>query len=95
MAAVGALTLELRLESSHSLKEKRHVMESLKARLRNQFNVAVAEIGHQDLWQRGLISAVTVSSDRTQAANVLRGVEEEAASLLGAELAGATLEWLA
>jgi uncharacterized protein YlxP (DUF503 family) len=95
MATVGVLTLELRLENSHSLKEKRHVVESLKARLRNKFNVAVAEIDHQDLWQRSAIAAVTVSSDHVHAEKVLRSVEEEAAALLGPELAEATVEWLA
>ena len=94
MAAIGVLTLELRLENSHSLKEKRHVMESLKNRLRNKFNVAVAEIDYQDLWQRGLVAAVTVSSDRVHAEKVLRSVEDEAASLLGPELAGCTVEWV-
>ncbi len=63
MAAVGVLTLELRLENSHSLKDKRHVVRSLKDRLRRKFNVAVAEIDYQDLWQRAALAAVTVSSD--------------------------------
>jgi uncharacterized protein len=95
MPTVGVLTLELRLENSHSLKDKRQVVESLKNRLRNKFNVAVAEIGHQDLWQRSAVAAVTVSSDYTHAERVLRSVEEEAVSLLGGEVAGATVEWLA
>ena len=94
MAAIGVLTLELRLENSHSLKEKRHVVESLKTRLRNKFNVSVAEIDCQDLWQRGVLAAVTVSSDRVHAEKVLRSVEDEAASLLGPELAVCTLDWL-
>jgi uncharacterized protein YlxP (DUF503 family) len=95
MAAIGVVTLELRLENSHSLKEKRHVVESLKDRLRHKFNVAVAEIEYQELWQRAAVAAVTVSSDRVHAEKVLRGVEEEAAALLGSELTGATVEWLA
>ena len=95
MAAIGVLTLELRLVNAHSLKEKRHVVASLKERLRNKFNVAVAEIAYQDLWQRAVVAAVTVSSDHTHAEKVLRGVEEEAAALLGPELAEATVEWLA
>jgi uncharacterized protein YlxP (DUF503 family) len=95
MAAIGVLTLKLRLETSHSLKEKRHVVESLKARLRNKFNVAVAEIDYQDLWQRAAVAAVTVSSDHVHAEKVLRSVEQEAADLLGVELAEATVEWLA
>jgi uncharacterized protein len=94
MATIGVLTLELRLENSHSLKDKRHVVESLKTRLRNKFNVAVAEIDHQDLWQRAAVAAVTVSSDHVHAEKVLRSVEAEAASLLGSELAECTVEWL-
>ena len=95
MACVGVLTLELRLESAHSLKEKRHVVESLKMRLRNKFNVAVAEIDYQDLWQRAALAAVTVSPDHSYAEKLLQSVEEEAASLLGSELAATSVEWLA
>jgi uncharacterized protein YlxP (DUF503 family) len=94
MAVIGVLTLELRLENSHSLKEKRHVVESLKNRLRNKFNVAVAEIDHQDLWQRSVIAVVTVSSDRVHSEKVLHSAEEEAASQLGPELVGVEVEWL-
>lgn len=95
MAAIGILTLELRLDNSHSLKDKRHVVKSLKDRLRNKFNVAVAEIDHQDLWQRAAIAAVTVSSDHVHAEKVLQSVEDEAAALLGSELVETTVEWLA
>ena len=95
MATVGVLTLELRLENSHSLKEKRHVIQSLKDRLRGKFNVAVAEIDYQDLWQRAAVAAVTVSSDQVHAEKVLRGVEKEAVALLGPEVTESTVEWLA
>ena len=95
MAAVGVLTLELRLENSHSLKDKRQVVLSLKERLRHKFNVAVAEIDYEDLWQRAVVAAVTVSGDRVHAEKVLRSVEDEAAAMLGAELAESTVEWLA
>jgi hypothetical protein len=94
MAAIGVLTLELRLEDSHSLKEKRHVVQSLKDRLRHKFNVSVAEIAHQDLWQRATVSAVTVSSDRENAEKVLRGVEEETVGMVGPALVEATVEWI-
>jgi hypothetical protein len=94
MATVGVLTLEMRLANSHSLKDKRHVVQGLKERLRHKFNVAVAEIDYQDLWQRALVAAVTVSSDHGVAAQVLESVEREAAALLGPELLSATLEWL-
>ena len=94
MAAIGVLTLELRLESSHSLKEKRHVVQSLKDRLRHKFNVSVAEIDHQDLWQRSTIAAVTVSSARENAEKVLRSVDEEAAGMVGSALVDSAVEWI-
>jgi uncharacterized protein YlxP (DUF503 family) len=94
MAAIGVLTLELRLESSHSLKEKRYVVQSLKDRLRHKFNVSVAEIDHQDLWQRSTIAAVTVSSARDNAEKVLRSVEEETVAMVGPALIDAAVEWI-
>jgi hypothetical protein len=94
MAAIGVLTLELRIDSSHSLKEKRHVVQSLKERLRHKFNVSVAEIAHQDLWQRATVAAVTVSSSRQNAEKVLRDVEDEASGLVGSALVEATVEWM-
>jgi uncharacterized protein len=94
MAVIGVLTLELRLGNSHSLKDKRQVVKGLKERLRNKFNVAVAEIDYHDLWQRAAVAAVTVAPDHGHAQRVLQSVEAEAASLLGPDLAGATVEWL-
>jgi uncharacterized protein len=94
MAAVGVLTLELRFEYAHSLKEKRHVVQGLKDRLRHKFNVAVAEIDYQDLWQRSAIAVVTVSSDRENAEQVLKGAEEEASAMLGGALIVASVEWM-
>ena len=94
MPAIGVLTLELRLEDSHSLKDKRHVVQSLKERLRHKFNVPVAEIDGQDTWQRSTIAAVTVSSSRSFVEKVLHSVEEEAAAQLGPALVDITLEWI-
>jgi uncharacterized protein len=95
MAAVGVLTLELWLEGSHSLKDKRHVVQGLKDRLRRKFNVAVAEIDHQDTWQRSTVAAVTVSPDHVFAEKVLRSVEQEAAAILGGTLTETSVDWLA
>jgi uncharacterized protein YlxP (DUF503 family) len=61
---IGLLTIELHDPHSRSLKEKRMVVKAIKDRLRGRFNAAVAETGYQDLWQRGVISVVTVGSDR-------------------------------
>ncbi|HTP88634.1 MAG TPA: DUF503 domain-containing protein [Bryobacteraceae bacterium] len=94
MATVGVLTLELRLPDSHSLKDKRHTVKGLKDRLRSRFNVAVAEIDYQDIWQRSLISVATVSGSHSYAEQTLQQVEREAASLLGPVLVETTVEWI-
>jgi hypothetical protein len=94
MATIGVLTLELRLDQSHSLKDKRHVVKGLKDRLRQKFNVAVAEIDYQDLWQRALVAAVTVSPAHDHAQVVLQAVEKEAVMVLGPRLVEARIEWL-
>ncbi len=86
MPTVGVLTLELHLSDAHSLKDKRHTVKGLKDRLRSKFNVAVAEIDYQDLWQRALVSAVTVSGDHTRAEQILQLVEREASAMLGRRL---------
>lgn len=95
MPSIGVITFELRIDDAHSLKDKRHYVKSLKDRLRARFNVAVAEIGDQEVWQRGLVACVTVSPDQAYAEQLLQAVEREAASVPGPVLVGATVEWLA
>ena len=94
MPAIGVLTLDIRVEHSHSLKEKRHVVKSLKDRLRHRYNVSVAEIDGEESWQRSVIAAVTVSGSRAYAQQVLQAVEDDAAALLGAMLISAFVDWV-
>ena len=94
MPVIGVLTLDIHVESSHSLKEKRHVIKSLKDRLRDRFNVSVAEIDFLDSWQNSVVAAVTISNDRVHAEQILQAVEAHAASLLGGALGGASMEWI-
>ncbi|MCC6365144.1 MAG: DUF503 domain-containing protein [Bryobacterales bacterium] len=94
MPVIGVLTLEVHIEDSHSLKDKRHVVKGLKDRLRHRFNVSVAEIGGQDTWQRSVVAAVTVSGDRTYAEQVLQAVESDAANFLGGALVDSGVEWI-
>lgn len=93
MAVLGVLTLEVHVEDSHSLKDKRHVVRSLKDRMRARFNVSVAEIEGQDSWQYAAVAVATVSSDRTRAEQVLAAAESFAADLLGGALTGSSVEW--
>jgi uncharacterized protein len=94
MPSIGVLTLEIHIEDAHSLKDKRHVVKSLKDRLRSRFNISVAEIDAQELWQRSVVAAVTVSGDRQRAETVLQSVEREAANILGGMLVGSEVEWI-
>ena len=61
---VGICQLDLRLPENHSLKGKRHVLRKLTDRVRHRFNVAISEVGDNDLWQRAQIGICVVSNDR-------------------------------
>jgi len=93
MAAVGVLTLELRIEHAHSLKEKRHVVKSLKDRLRGKFNVAVSEIDDLNLHNSAVLAVATVSSSRLFAEKILQAVERETVEITGPMLVRAEAEW--
>jgi uncharacterized protein YlxP (DUF503 family) len=73
---VALLTLELFIPGAQSLKDKRMVLRRLKDRVK-KFNIAVSEVGHQDLWQRAGLAVVTVSSDQQQADRELAAVADE------------------
>ena len=60
---IGLLTLEIHILDAQSLKDKRQVLRSLKDRLRAHYNVAVAELEHQETWQRSRVGVVTISGD--------------------------------
>jgi hypothetical protein len=60
---IGVLTLEFRLHGNDSLKGKRQVAQSLKQKLRNTFNVAVAEVDALDAHQKLVLAVVTVAGD--------------------------------
>ena len=92
--AIGLLTLDIYIADSHSLKDKRQVLRSLKDRLRGRFNVAVAELDHHDNWQRAQIGIVSISNNAAHLEQSLRTVLGEAEELLGRDLAGHDMEML-
>jgi uncharacterized protein YlxP (DUF503 family) len=71
---IGSLTLELFIPTAHSLKEKRSVIKSVIARLRNEFNISIAEVAEQDRWQRGVIGVAAVSADRAYIQGQLQAI---------------------
>jgi uncharacterized protein YlxP (DUF503 family) len=72
---VGLCRFDLRIPGVSSLKEKRHVVKTLTASLRQKFNVAVAEVDHQDLWQRTTIAVSSVSGEAYHIKRVMHEVE--------------------
>jgi hypothetical protein len=69
---VGAILLELRLEGCRSLKDKRRIIRSLMDKARGQFQVAIAEVDDQELWQNATIGVSCVSNNQTQIESVLQ-----------------------
>jgi len=83
---VGTLKLRFVLRESHSLKDKRRVILSLKATLSNKFNVAVAETDEQDVWQTAEIGVAAVGTDGSFVQSVLTQVLNYARFFGGVEL---------
>jgi uncharacterized protein len=67
---------DLRIAGSRSLKQKRHVVSSLTAAIRHRFAVSVAEVDHQDLWQRATIAVAAVGADQHHLRRVMHEVEK-------------------
>ena len=60
---IASCVVTLQLEGAFSLKDKRRIVKSIVSRLRQQFNVAVAEVDYQDVWQTAVLGIVTVGND--------------------------------
>ncbi len=72
---VALQRFDLRVRESHSLKQKRHVVKALTAAIRQRFNVSVAEVDHQDLWQRATIAVAAVSGQDYHVRRVASEIE--------------------
>jgi uncharacterized protein YlxP (DUF503 family) len=70
-ARVALGLVELHLPDVDSLKGKRHVLKGLKERVRARFECAVAEVDHQDIWQRATLAVAYVSADAWHANQVV------------------------
>ncbi len=72
---VGALRIQLRIRGMRSLKEKRKVVKSLIADIGRAYPVAVAEVDHQDLWQRADLGVAVVSDSPGHVDRMLTAVQ--------------------
>ncbi|MEP7326407.1 MAG: DUF503 domain-containing protein [Gemmatimonadota bacterium] len=91
---LGVRQWDLNLFGCHSLKDKRSILQSLKARLRQELNVSVAETGSQDSWQRAEISCAAVGSDRTVVEETLRSADRMVEQAAGARIVDSATSFL-
>ena len=91
---VGVLRLELRLPETHSLKGKRSILRSIKARVQQKFNVSIAECEEHDLWQRAILGVSQVGADQPHVDRCLREVVSFIDDLQLAELGEEQVEFL-
>lgn len=73
---IGILSLDVRVGSSNSLKDKRRIIKSLTTRIRNSFNVSISEVGCQDLWQRSQLGVAFLTTEVRFAQSVLNRIVE-------------------
>ena len=91
---VAALSVDLHLPRVHSLKEKRAVLRPILDGCRRRYQVAVAEVEHQDRWQRAGVGIATVASGPAHASEVLDAVERFVWSFPEVEVITTTRHWL-
>lgn len=71
---IGACSIHLQLPESESLKGKRGVLKSLMARIRHEYNVSIAEVGDNDLWQSAIVGVAAVANDPAYVQGLLERV---------------------
>jgi hypothetical protein len=94
---VAQLTLEIRIHHAQSLKDRRHVVRSLKDQLRQAFNVSVAELDEGVVWNSATIGIVAVSRSRDYLHGLMDEIDRAARRMtaeLSAELADAFWDYV-
>jgi uncharacterized protein YlxP (DUF503 family) len=82
---------DLRIPGCTSLKEKRHAVKTLTSSVRNKFNVSVAEVDHQELWQRTAIGVAAVAGEGYHLKRVMHQVERHIQTFPAVELIGTAI----
>jgi uncharacterized protein YlxP (DUF503 family) len=83
---IGVLRLTLHLPDPGSLKSKRHLLRSAIDRVKAKFNVSIAEVGDNDLWQRSVVGVTAVGNDHAFVNETLDKVADFVASMHGGQL---------
>jgi uncharacterized protein YlxP (DUF503 family) len=90
----AAMTFDLHVPSSRSLKAKRAAIRPIVDGLRHRFRISVAEVDHQDQWQRATIGVAIVAESDGRVQELLEAVERFVAATPDVELLGTEVAWL-
>ena len=90
---VGVCTIELHIPEPNSLKAKRKVIKSIISRVKNKFNVSIAEVGYHDKWQRSVLGIAVVSTAQDHANGTLSKVVNFVEAMYVAELLDYQIEF--
>jgi len=93
-ANLCVVSIELLIPMSHSLKDKRKQIKSLKDKIRNRFNTSVAEIDFLDDWQRSTLGVSMISNDKAHLEKQYHAIENLLLENRETELLNINLEWL-
>jgi uncharacterized protein len=91
---IGVAACECMIYDAHSLKEKRAVLQRILTRLKQKFNVSVAEVGFQDMWQRTKLAIVVVTSTRVSTEHELQNALKFIDSFPEIERTITEIDWL-
>lgn len=91
---IGAMIIELRIHDNRSLKGKRKIVRSMVDKVKHKFNVAIAEVGSNDMWQKIELGVSAVGNDRRHVDSSLTSVLSYLESLYLAEIIGSKMEIL-
>lgn len=85
-------SLELYLPHCHSLKEKRNILRKAVERARSRFSFSIAEIGHQDLWQRARLGAVSIGPNQKDLERLAEKMVRTMEEVLGSDITRCDIE---
>jgi uncharacterized protein YlxP (DUF503 family) len=91
---VGLASIEVHIPESGSLKSKRHFIKRIKDRVKNRFNVSIAEVDHNELWQRATLGVSVVANEKQFANQVLSQVVDFISKENGVQILDYSMELL-
>ena len=94
MACVGVLTLEIGIAGAFSLKDKRMTVNRIRDRVRQRFNVGIAEVDDNEIWNHACIGVVAISNDQKHVNEMLSKVADFVRTIHDCELEDFSMEYV-